>query len=69
MHYFPSDAKSKLVKPFTLSILELCPADPTENLETTNLFETILECHINYALCLLRLSQFEEAISCLTSVL
>ncbi len=40
-----------------------------ERLEKTNFYDTILECHINFGLCLLRLARFEEAISCFTSVL
>jgi tetratricopeptide (TPR) repeat protein len=35
----------------------------------TNIYEAFLECHINLALCLIRLAHFEDSISCLTSVL
>lgn len=62
------------------SCLQLLPKQPTkarrssdsgeqDNLLITNIYETILECHVNLALCLIRLAHFEDAVSCLTSVI
>lgn len=36
---------------------------------TTNVYDAFLECHINLALCMIRLAHFEDAVHCLTSVL
>ena len=43
--------------------------DGLDNLAITNIYEVFLECHVNLALCLIRLAHFEDAISCLTSLL
>lgn len=50
----------------------LCAVDQSQspdNLLITNIYDTFLECHVNLALCLIRLAHFEEAVSCLTSIL
>lgn len=40
-----------------------------DNLVITNLYDAFLECHLNLALCLIRLAHFEEATSCLNAVI
>jgi regulator of sirC expression with transglutaminase-like and TPR domain len=38
-------------------------------IKNTNLYDIFQECHLNLALCLIRQTQFEDAIGCLTAVL